>query len=81
MQDVVKGDEKAAEPHIFLALSYSRLGQNMAALAEGQLSIKLAPKNAYAHQTLGDIYREQKKFSLAATSYETAERLRGSESK
>ena len=78
MLDMVKEDEKLAEPHILLSLVYSRLGQNMAALAEGQLSIKLAPKNANAHQVLGDIYREQKKFSLAATSYETAERLRGS---
>ncbi len=78
MQDVVKEDETLAEPHIFLSLSFSRLGQNMAALAEGQLSTKLAPKNANAHQVLGDIYREQKKFSLAAASYETAERIRGS---
>lgn len=78
MQDVVKENEKLVEPHIFLALAYNRLGQNMAALAEGQLSTKLAPQNAHVHQVLGDIYRKQKKFSLAATSYETAERLRGS---
>ncbi|MBW2622477.1 MAG: tetratricopeptide repeat protein [Deltaproteobacteria bacterium] len=77
MKDVAKRDEKRVEPHIFLSLAYNRLGQYMAALAEGQLAVKLAPKNAYAHQILGDIYGEQKKFSLAAASFETAERLRG----
>ena len=77
MQDVAKDDEKRVEPHILLALAYNRIGQNMAALAEGLLAVRLAPQNASAHQILANIYREQKRFTLAATSYETAERLRG----
>lgn len=77
LKELVDVDEKMAQPHIYLALAYNKMGQAMNALAEGQLSTRLASKNAQAHKVLGNIYRDQKKFSLAAASYEQADRLTG----
>ncbi|MDR1920797.1 MAG: tetratricopeptide repeat protein [Candidatus Adiutrix sp.] len=65
-----------AEPHIWIAMCYQRLGDNMAALAEGQLSTRLAPKSYTAHKVLGDVLKEQKKLSQANAAYEVAEMMR-----
>ncbi|MBF0527659.1 MAG: tetratricopeptide repeat protein [Deltaproteobacteria bacterium] len=65
-----------AEPHMMLAMCYQKLGDNMNALAEAQLSTRLAPKSHTVHKVLGDILREQKKFSGAENAYETADNLR-----
>lgn len=73
--------ENLAEPHIWMAMAYQRLGETMNALAEGQLAVRLAPKSHAAHKIMGDIYREQKKFSLAENAYEVAENLREAKDK
>ncbi len=65
-----------AEPHIWIAMCYQRLGDNMGALAEAQLATRLAPKSYTAHKVLGDILREQKKLSQATAAYEVAEMMR-----
>ena len=65
-----------AEPHIWIAMCYQRLGDNMAALAEAQLATRLAPKSFTAHKVLGDILKEQKKLSQANAAYEVAEMMR-----
>lgn len=67
-----------AEPHIWIAMCYQRLGDNMAALAEAQLATRLAPKSYTAHKVLGDILKEQKKLSQASAAYEVAEMMRHS---
>jgi tetratricopeptide (TPR) repeat protein len=67
-----------AEPHIWIAMCYQRLGDNMAALAEAQLCTRLAPKSYTAHKVLGDIFKEQKKLSQANAAYEVAEMMRQS---
>jgi len=76
LQKVVRKKDTLAEPHILMAMAYQRLGNGIAATAEGQLATRLAPKSITAHQVIGDIYREQKKFGMAASAYETAENLR-----
>lgn len=68
-----------AEPHMWLAMCYQRMGDNMAALAEGQLSTRLAPKSHAVHKVLGDILREQKKFAMAENAYETADNLKAAQ--
>jgi tetratricopeptide (TPR) repeat protein len=65
-----------AEPHIWIAMCYQRLGDNMAALAEAQLCTRLAPKSYVAHKVLGDVLKEQKKLSQANAAYEVAEMMR-----
>ncbi|MDR1043934.1 MAG: tetratricopeptide repeat protein [Candidatus Adiutrix sp.] len=65
-----------AEPHIWIAICYQRLGDNMAALAEAQLATRLAPKSYTAHKVLGDVLKEQKKLSQANAAYEVAEMMR-----
>jgi tetratricopeptide (TPR) repeat protein len=70
----VKSD--VAEPHIWIAMCYQRLGDNMAALAESQLATRLAPKSYTSHKVLGDILKEQKKLSQANAAYEVAEMMR-----
>ncbi len=65
-----------AEPHIWIAQNYQRLGDNMAALAEAQLATRLAPKSYTAHKVLGDVLKEQKKLSQANAAYEVAEMMR-----
>jgi tetratricopeptide (TPR) repeat protein len=65
-----------AEPHIWVAMCYQRMGDNMAALAESQLATRLAPKSYVAHKVLGDILKEQKKLSQANAAYEVAEMMR-----
>jgi len=67
---------EVAEPHIWIAMCYQRMGDNMAALAEAQLSARLAPKSYTAHKVLGDILKEQKKLSQANAAYEVAEMMR-----
>ena len=64
------------EPHIWLAMCYQRLGDNMVALAEARLCTRLAPKSYVAHKVLGDILKEQKKLSQANAAYEVAEMMR-----
>lgn len=73
--------ENMAEPHIWMAMAYQRLGDTMSALAEGQLATRLAPKSHAAHKIMGDIYREQKKFNMAESAYEVAENLRAAKDK
>jgi tetratricopeptide (TPR) repeat protein len=70
-----------AEPHMWMALCYQRLGNNMAALAESQLATRLAPKSFTAHKILGDILKEQKKLSQANAAYEVADMIRLSQNK
>ena len=70
----IKND--VAEPHIWIAMCYQRLGDNMAALAEAQLATRLAPKSVTAHKVLGDVLKEQKKLSQANAAYEVAEMIR-----
>ena len=65
-----------AEPHIWIAMCYQRIGDNMAALAEAQLATRLAPKSYTAHKVLGDILKEQKKISQATAAYEAADLVR-----
>ena len=65
-----------AEPHIWIAMCYQRLGDNMAALAEAHLCTRLAPKSYVAHKVLGDVLKEQKKLSQANAAYEVAEMMR-----
>ena len=65
-----------AEPHIWIAMCYQRMGDNMAALAEAQLCTRLAPKSYVTHKVLGDILKEQKKLSQANAAYEVAEMMR-----
>jgi Flp pilus assembly protein TadD len=65
-----------AEPHMWLALCYQRLSNNMAALAEAQLATRLAPKSYTTHKVLGDILKEQKKLSQANAAYEVADMIR-----
>lgn len=67
-----------AEPHIWIAMCYQRLGDNMGALAEAQLATRLASKSYTAHKVLGDILKEQKKLSQANAAYEVAEMMRQS---
>jgi Flp pilus assembly protein TadD len=76
LKEVAQEKEKWAEPRILLAMAYQRLGDKMSALAEGQLATRLAPKSHTAHKVLGDILREQGKFSMAENAYETAEHLK-----
>jgi tetratricopeptide (TPR) repeat protein len=76
LKDVAEAKEKWAEPHLWMAMAYQRLGDSMSALAEGQLATRLAPKSHAAHKVLGDILREQKKFGMAENAYETAENLK-----
>ncbi|MEW5723838.1 MAG: tetratricopeptide repeat protein, partial [Thermodesulfobacteriota bacterium] len=76
LKEVAQAREDWAEPHIWMAMAYQRLGDSMSALAEGQLATRLAPKSHTAHRVLGDILREQKKFSMAENAYEMAENLR-----
>jgi len=64
------------EPHIWLAMCYQRMGDNMVALAEARLCTRLAPKSYVAHKVLGDILKEQKKLSQANAAYEVAEMMR-----
>ncbi|MDR2142633.1 MAG: tetratricopeptide repeat protein [Deltaproteobacteria bacterium] len=66
----VKND--LAEPHMWIAMCYQRLGNHMAALAEAQLATRLAPKSFTSHKILGDILKEQKKVSQANAAYEVA---------
>jgi tetratricopeptide (TPR) repeat protein len=70
-----------AEPHMWMALCYQRLGNNMAALAEAQLATRLAPKSFTSHKVLGDILKEQKKLSQANAAYEVADMIRLSQVK
>jgi tetratricopeptide (TPR) repeat protein len=70
-----------AEPHMWMALCYQRLGNNMAALAEAQMATRLAPKSFTAHKILGDILKEQKKLSQANAAYEVADMIRLSQNK
>ncbi|MDR2339533.1 MAG: tetratricopeptide repeat protein [Deltaproteobacteria bacterium] len=65
-----------AEPHMWLALCYQRMSNNMAALAEAQLATRLAPKSYTTHKVLADILKEQKKLSQANAAYEVAEMIR-----
>ncbi|UQZ90289.1 hypothetical protein C4J81_14185 [Deltaproteobacteria bacterium Smac51] len=65
-----------AEPHIWIAMCYQRVGDNMGALAEAQLATRLAPKSYTAHKVLGDVLKEQKKLSQANAAYEVAEMMR-----
>ncbi|MDL2259977.1 tetratricopeptide repeat protein [Deltaproteobacteria bacterium OttesenSCG-928-K17] len=65
-----------AEPHIWVAMCYQKLGDNMAALAEAQLATRLAPKSYTAHKVLGDILKDQKKLSQATAAYEAADMIR-----
>ncbi len=81
LSQVAQEKEGWAEPHIWLAMCYQQMGDKMSALAEGQLAIRLAPKSHVAHKVLGDIYREQKKFSMAENAYEMAENLKASQKK
>lgn len=76
LKQVAAKKDQWAEPHIWLALSYQKLGDTMSALAEGQLATRLAPKSPTIHKLYGDILREQKKFSMAENAYETAENLK-----
>ncbi|MDR2612944.1 MAG: tetratricopeptide repeat protein [Deltaproteobacteria bacterium] len=70
-----------AEPHMWMALCYQRLGNNMAALAQAQLATRLAPKSFTSHKVLGDILKEQKKLSQANAAYEVADMIRLSQTK
>jgi tetratricopeptide (TPR) repeat protein len=70
-----------AEPHMWMALCYQRLGNNMAALAEAQMATRLAPKSFTSHKVLGDILKEQKKLSQANAAYEVADMIRLSQTK
>ena len=76
LKEVAQQKEDWAEPHIWMAVAYQKLGDNMSALAEGQLATRLAPKSHVIHKIFGDILREQKKFGMAENAYETAENLR-----
>lgn len=76
LRQVVDQKESWAEPHIWLAVAYQRLGESMQALAEGQLATRLAPKSHVIHKLFGDILRDQKKFGMAENAYETAENLK-----
>ena len=78
LRQVVEQKESLAEPHIWMAVAYQRLGESMQALAEGQLATRLAPKSHAIHRLYGDILREQKKFGMAENAYETAEHLKPS---
>jgi tetratricopeptide (TPR) repeat protein len=69
----VKND--LAEPHMWMAMCYQRLGNHMAAMAEAQLATRLAPKSFTSHKVLGDILKEQKKVSQANAAYEVANML------
>jgi tetratricopeptide (TPR) repeat protein len=64
------------EPHVWIAMCYQRLGDNMAALAEAKLCTRLAPKSYVAHKVLGDVLKEQRKLSQANAAYEVAEMMR-----
>ncbi|MDR2443476.1 MAG: tetratricopeptide repeat protein [Deltaproteobacteria bacterium] len=70
-----------AEPHMWMALCYQRLGNHMASLAEAQLATRLAPKSFTSHKVLGDILKEQKKISQANAAYEVADMIRLSQTK
>jgi tetratricopeptide (TPR) repeat protein len=70
-----------AEPHMWIAMCYQRLGNQMAALAEAQLATRLAPKSYTSHKVLGDILKEQKKVSQANAAYEVADMIRLSQNK
>jgi tetratricopeptide (TPR) repeat protein len=70
-----------AEPHMWIAMCYQRLGNQMAALAEAQLATRLAPKSFTAHKILGDILKEQKKLSQANAAYEVADMIRLNQNK
>jgi tetratricopeptide (TPR) repeat protein len=70
-----------AEPHMWMAMCYQRLGNNMAALAEAQLATRLAPKSFTSHKVLGDILKEQKKLSQANAAFEVADMIRLTQNK
>lgn len=70
----VKSD--SAEAHMWLALCHQGLGEQMAALSEAQLATRLAPRSFTAHKILGDILKEQKKYSPANAAYEAASLLK-----
>ncbi|MDR2461446.1 MAG: tetratricopeptide repeat protein [Deltaproteobacteria bacterium] len=70
-----------AEPHMWMALCYQRLGNNMAALAEAQMATRLAPKSFTSHKVLGDILKEQKKLAQANAAYEVADMIRLNQNK
>jgi tetratricopeptide (TPR) repeat protein len=76
LKRLISVQHDVAEPHIWIAMCYQRMGDNMAALAEAQLSTRLAPKSYTAHKVLGDILKEQKKTSQANAAYEVAEMMR-----
>ena len=76
LKAVAHEKEAWAEPRILMAMAYQKLGDKMAALAEGQLATRLAPKSHAAHKIYGDILREQGKFGMAENAYETAENLK-----
>lgn len=76
LKEVAAEKETWAEPHIWMAMAYQKLGDSMSALAEGQLATRLAPRSHAIHKLFGDILRDQKKFSMAENAYETAENLR-----
>ena len=76
LKEAAQTKDDWAEPHIWMAMTYQKLGDHMSALAEGQLATRLAPKSHTAHRVLGDILREQKKFGMAENAYETAENLK-----
>ena len=76
LKAVAQQREGWAEPHIWMAMAYQKLGDTMSALAEGQLATRLAPKSYSIHKIFGDILREQKKFGMAENAYETAENLK-----
>lgn len=76
LKGLIATKPNVAEPHIWIAMCYQRLGDNMAALAEAQLATRLAPKSFTAHKVLGDVLKEQKKLSQANAAYEVAEMMR-----
>ncbi len=76
LKRLISVKNEVAEPHIWIAMCYQRLGDNMGALAEAQLATRLAPKSYTAHKVLGDILKEQKKLSQANAAYEVAEMMR-----
>ncbi|MFH1135896.1 MAG: tetratricopeptide repeat protein [Pseudomonadota bacterium] len=76
LKSVAQQREGWAEPHIWMAMAYQKMGDTMSALAEGQLATRLAPKSYSIHKIFGDILREQKKFGMAENAYETAEHLK-----
>ena len=81
LKRLISVKQDMAEPHMWIAMCYQRLGNQMAALAEAQLATRLAPKSFTAHKVLGDILKEQKKTSQANAAYEVADMIRLSQTK